>query len=428
MSSGHGRVLLAGGGIGGLTTALCLHRAGLDVTVFEAVAEPRELGVGINLLPHSVRVLDDLGLADDLAEVGVATSELRFCSDDGVLIWSEPRGLAAGNPWPQISVHRGRLQMMLLDAVRSELGADRVLTGHRIESFSQDGDSSGHQVEARFVDRSGAEVAVERGSVLVGCDGLHSVVRRHLVGDEGPPHHSGLVLWRGAVEMAPYLDGRTMFMAGHDNQKAVVYPIRGPREPGGTVLTNWVAERPVAIGDDDTADADWNAPVDPGDIAPWFADWDFGWINVAEVIAATDVAYEFPMVDRHPLERWTDGRVTLLGDAAHPMRPNGSNGASQAILDGEALARSLSASDDPSAALLAYEQERRDPTSRLVLANRQAGPERVMQWVADRCDGACGPATGGRHVCVTTDVLEREANAYKELAGFDLATLRNLAD
>ena len=430
MNGGHGRILLAGGGIGGLTAALCLHRAGHDVTVFEAVSEPRELGVGINLLPHSVRVLDDLGLAGDLTETGVATSELRFCSDDGVLIWSEPRGVAAGNPWPQVSIHRGRLQMVLLDAVRAELGDDRVRTGHRFASFDQNPTGTGDaSVEARFVDRAGAEVALERGSVLVGCDGLHSVVRRQLVGDEGAPHYSGLMLWRGAVEFPPYLDGRTMFMAGHDLQKAVVYPICGPREPGGTVLTNWVAERPVDLGGEEgVADADWNAPVDPADIAPWFADWDFGWIHVGEVLAAADVAYEFPMVDRHPLERWSHGRVTLLGDAAHPMRPNGSNGASQAILDGEALATSLSSHVDTAHALAAYEDDRREPTSRLVLATRQAGPERVMQWVADRCDGRCGPATDDRHVCVTIDALEREANAYKELAGFDLATLQGLAD
>ena len=410
-------ILIAGGGIGGLGAALCLNRAGHDVTVFETVSEPRELGVGINLLPHSVRVLHDLGLESDLAASAVATSELRFCSDDGVLIWSEPRGLAAGNPWPQYSIHRGRLQMVLLDAVRRTLGPDRILTGHHLDGFDQDKDG----VLARFVDRrSGVLVGEYEGEALVGCDGLHSALRRSFVSDEGPPRYSGLVLWRGAVEAPPFLDGRTMFMAGHDRQKAVVYPIRGPVEPGGTVLTNWVAERPVDV---DVATADWNAAVDPADIAPWFADWDFGWIHVGELLASTEVAYEFPMVDRDPLERWSCGRATLLGDAAHPMRPNGSNGASQAILDGEALAVALSADVGIAAALESYEADRREPTSRLVLANRQAGPERVMQWVEERCDRSCR----GRHTCVPTGELEREANAYKELAGFDLATLQALS-
>ena len=410
-------ILIAGGGIGGLVAALCLNRAGHDVTVFETVSEPRELGVGINLLPHSVRVLHDLGLESDLAASAVATSELRFCSDDGVLIWSEPRGLAAGNPWPQYSIHRGRLQMVLLDAVRRTLGPDRILTGHHLDGFDQDKDG----VLARFVDRrSGVLVGEYEGEALVGCDGLHSALRRSFVSDEGPPRYSGLVLWRGAVEAPPFLDGRTMFMAGHDRQKAVVYPIRSPVEPGGTVLTNWVAERPVDV---DVATADWNAAVDPADIAPWFADWDFGWIHVGELLSSTEVAYEFPMVDRDPLERWSYGRATLLGDAAHPMRPNGSNGASQAILDGEALAVALSADVGVAAALESYEADRREPTSRLVLANRQAGPERVMQWVEERCDRSCRD----RHTCVPTGELEREANAYKELAGFDLATLQALS-
>ena len=410
-------ILIAGGGIGGLVAALCLNRAGHDVTVFETVSEPRELGVGINLLPHSVRVLHDLGLESDLAASAVATSELRFCSDDGVLIWSEPRGLAAGNPWPQYSIHRGRLQMVLLDAVRRTLGPDRILTGHHLDGFDQDKDG----VLARFVDRrSGVLVGEYEGEALVGCDGLHSALRRSFVSDEGPPRYSGLVLWRGAVEAQPFLDGRTMFMAGHDRQKAVVYPIRGPVEPGGTVLTNWVAERPVDV---DVATADWNAAVDPADIAPWFADWDFGWIHVGELLSSTEVAYEFPMVDRDPLERWSYGRATLLGDAAHPMRPNGSNGASQAILDGEALAVALSADVGVAAALESYDADRREPTSRLVLANRQAGPERVMQWVEERCDRSCRD----RHTCVPTGELEREANAYKELAGFDLATLQALS-
>ena len=411
------RILIAGGGIGGLSAALCLDRAGHDVTVFESVTEPRELGVGINLLPHSVRVLHDLGLEAELSTAAVATSELRFCTDDGVPIWSEPRGLDAGSPWPQYSMHRGRLQMLLLEAARRVLGADRVLTGHHLDGFEQDSD----RVLARFVDRrSGSPVGEYAGEALVGADGLHSVLRGSFAPDEGPPRYSGLMLWRGAVEAPPFLDGRTMFMAGHDLQKAVVYPIRGPLEPGGTVLTNWVAERPLDL---DVATADWNAAVDPGEIAPWFADWDFGWIHVGELLASTEVAYEFPMVDRDPLDRWCDGRVTLMGDAAHPMRPNGSNGASQAVLDGEALADALSEDVDVPAALEAYEDARRETTSRLVLANRQAGPERVMQWVRDRCDGTCRDY----HTCVPIGDLERAANAYKELAGFDLATLQALS-
>lgn len=417
-------VLIAGGGIGGLTAALHLHRAGHDVDVYESVVEPRELGVGINLLPHSVRVLDDLGLLPHLEAVSVPTSKLRFLSEDGVEIWSEPRGRHAGNPWPQLSIHRGRLQMVLLVAARERLGVDHVHTGHRILSFSQDADSVTAVFERRTADADADAAPVEvaaTGDVLIGADGLHSTVRRHFAPHEGPPVYSGLMLWRGAVEASAFGDGEEMFMAGHDRKKAVVYPIREPREPGGTSLINWVAEEPVEL---DVATADWNAEVDVAEVAAKFADWDWGWLDVGALIASTPVAYQFPMVDRDPLDRWTDGRVTLLGDAAHAMRPNGSNGSSQAILDGEALSLALSATvDDPAAALLAYEEERREPTSKIVLANRQAGPERVMQWVAERCDGSCVD----RHTCVSTDELEREANEYKKLAGFDLAHLQSLA-
>ena len=402
------RVLVAGGGIGGLTAALLLDRRGLDVTVFESVREPRELGVGINLLPHSVRILHDLGLGDRLDALAVRTSELRFLSEDGVLIWSEPRGLEAGNPWPQYSIHRGRLQVLLMDVVRERLGPDCLRTGRHLDGFTQDR----RAVRARFAaTRGGTAVEEVEGEVLVGADGLHSTVRAQLAPGEGPPVASGLTLWRGAAAAAPFLDGRTMFMAGSDRQKVVVYPI-APPDADGMVLTNWVAERPAVV---DPSTADWNAPVDPASIAPWYADWDFGWLHVGRLIAGNDVAWEFPMVDREPLEHWSRGRVTLLGDAAHPMRPNGSNGASQAILDGEALADALAAGSDPEEALLAYEAGRRPATSELVLANRQAGPERVMQWVHDRCDGRCTD----RHTCVPAGDLEREATAYKRLAGFD---------
>ncbi len=415
--SGSKRVLIAGGGISGLTAALCLHRAGHQVQVFESVAEPRELGVGLNLLPHSVRILHDLGLADQLAAAAVHTSALRFCSENGVTIWEEPRGEAAGNPWPQYSIHRGRLQMVLLDAVKRTLGSEALFLGHHFSHYTEQSD----HVEAHFTDRkSGRPRKSFTGDVLVGADGLHSVLRKLLVTGNDDLFYSGLVLWRGAVEAPAFLDGRTMIMAGHDQQKAVIYPIRGPQEFGGTVLTNWVAERPV---DMDVAAADWNSETDPLVIAEMFKDWDFGWLNVGELIASTPVAYEFPMVDRHPLSQWSHGRVTLLGDAAHPMRPNGSNGAAQGILDAEALTGALSEHADPERALLAYDQQRVDPTGRLVLANRQAGPERVMQWVHDRCDGTCQ----GQHQCVPTSDLEREANAYKKLAGFDISQLQALA-
>lgn len=412
-------IAIAGGGIGGLTAALCLHAAGHEVDVYESVIDPFELGVGINLLPHSVRVLDDLDLLDSLDEIAVRTSELQFLSRDGIKIWSEPRGEAAGNPWPQFSVHRGRLHMYLLRTVVERLGADRVHTGHRLDDFEGAHDAATGAVAILDDRRSGMVVRAE-ADVLIAADGIHSTVRRLLYPDQGDPHPSGLVLWRGAVRAPSFLDGSTMFMAGDDDQKAVVYPI-SPPDARGDQLINWVAERPLDV---DMGAVSWNREVDVGTIAEYFRSWDYRWLHVGDLVASTSVAYEFPMVDRTPVERWSFGRVTLLGDAAHAMRPNGSNGASQAILDGEALTTALTSHDDVTQALIAYEADRLEPTARLTLANRQAGPERVMQWVADRCDGRCVD----QHVCVPSDALEREATAYKQLAGFDLATLQALAE
>ena len=409
-------VTIAGGGIGGLVAAMCLHDAGHKVDVFESVIEPSELGVGINVLPHSVRVLDDLGLLPALDAAGVRTEALAFLSRDGIRIWEEPRGLAAGNPWPQFSIHRGKFQMLLWQAALDRLGPERFHTGMRLASFDQRDDL----VTATFRDRR-SDIDIEVASeVLVGADGIHSVVRQQLHPDQGLPHPSGLVLWRGAVRAPAFLGGRTMFMAGDDGQKAVVYPISDP-DDDGMALINWVAERPMDV---DMATVSWNRQVDPAWVAESFTDWNYGWLDVGALIASSDAAYEFPMVDRHPVDRWSFGRVTLLGDAAHPMRPNGSNGSSQAILDGEALAAALIDSGDVPAALKAYESARLEPTAKLTLANRQAGPERVMQWVAERCAGACTD----EHTCVDTAVLEREANAYKQLAGFDLATLQAMAE
>ncbi|MBC49157.1 MAG: flavin-dependent oxidoreductase [Ilumatobacter sp.] len=413
------KITIAGGGIGGLVAAMCLHDSGHDVNLYESVIEPTELGVGINVLPHSVRVLDKLGLLPELDRNAVRTGALMFLSRDGTRIWTEPRGLDAGNPWPQFSIHRGRLQTLLWNAAASRLGPERLHTGFRLTHFEQSTDV----VTANFTERPGNRNVIVESDALVGADGIHSVARKQLHPNDGLPHPSGLVLWRGAVRAPAFLDGRTMFMAGDDSQKAVVYPITPP-DVDGIALINWVAERPQDV---DMATVSWNREVDVAGVARYFEDWDYGWLSIGALIASSDAAYEFPMVDRHPVEQWSFGRVTLLGDAAHPMRPNGSNGSSQAILDGEAIAHALSRHDDVIAALHEYETARLELTAKLTLANRQAGPERVMQWVADRCDGTCATSHDRAHACIDTAELEREANAYKKLAGFDLATLQSMS-
>ena len=412
-------ILIAGGGIGGLTLALSLHQIGLPARVLESVDRLEPLGVGINLLPHAVRELTELGLADALAATAIPTSTLAYHSARGQPIWSEPRGREAGYHWPQYSIHRGALQMLLYRAVLDRLGLEAVTTGRHLARFEQTRDG----VTAICTDRrSGAERERVAGQLLVGCDGIHSTIRRHFAADEGPPIWNGAILWRGITESAPYLDGRTMIMAGHERQKFVCYPISRPAHEQGRAVINWVAELKFAA-DHEWRREDWNRPGRLDDFLPAFENWNFGWLDVPGLIRGADACYEYPMVDRNPLVRWTDDRVTLLGDAAHPMYPIGSNGASQGILDARVLTREIQRHGATPEALTVYEAERNPATARIVLANRQNGPEQVMQMVQERA-----PA-GYRAIgdVLSTDELEEAAAGYKRLAGFDRETLNGRA-
>lgn len=404
-------VLIVGAGIGGLATALALHRVGVDVQVYEAVREVKALGVGINVQPHAIAILHELGLAQALEETGIQTAELRYLNTFGQLIWQEPRGLAAGYAVPQYSIHRGALQMLLLRAVEQTLPPGSVHTGQELLGFEHLPDG----VRARFSDRlrGGREVSVD-GRALIAADGIHSVVRRHFYPDEGDPRFSGRILWRATTETAPLLDGRTMVWAGHDSQKFVCYPIsEQARREGGGVL-NWIAELRVPL-DSTPPRSDWNRRVEAGVFRDAFAAWDFGWLSVPALIDRAEAIYEFPMVDRDPLPRWRHGRVTLLGDAAHPMYPVGSNGASQAILDADALACAWRRADSVEAALAAYEATRRPATTAVVLANRQGGPDRVLQLAAERAPNGFTDIES----VIPRAELEAIASAYKRTAGFD---------
>ncbi|MEU4830235.1 flavin-dependent oxidoreductase [Streptosporangium sp. NPDC023615] len=405
------RVVIAGGGIGGLATALSLHAAGFeDVVVHEAAEQIRPLGVGVNLLPHAVRELTELGLADRLAGIGVATAELAYFNRYGTPIWSEPRGLDAGYAWPQYSVHRGRLQLLLLEAVVERLGAHAVRTGSRV---ALTGDvpragADGPRVGVKVLRAGTDEVRIGADDLLVGADGIRSAVRAHLFPDEGPPPWNGLVLWRGTTYGDPFLTGRSMIMAGDGTQKFVAYPIA----TGERTLINWIAERPVDGGS--WGPADWNRPADPAEVAGHFADWRFDWLDVPGIITGAEAAYEYPMVDRDPLPYWTAGNVTLLGDAAHAMYPIGSNGASQAIVDARVLACFLARGD-----LAGYEANRRPVTTALQLSNRRMGPEVVMKLAHDRAPG------GFDDVESVVPLAERAgiAASYKRTAGFDPVAL-----
>ncbi len=406
-------VLIIGGGIAGLTTALSLHQIGVPCRVYESVASIEPLGAGINTLPHAVRELTELGLLDRLAATGVATAELAYYSARGQLIWSEPRGQGAGYNWPQFSIHRGGLQMLLLEAVRERLGPDQVLTGHHLSGWEETADG----VRAHFTDRrTGAALPSAEGSVLIAADGIHSTVRARLYPGEGPPIWNGAILWRGVTRAEPYLTGRSMIMAGHEFQKFVCYPIEPDRGQGA--LINWIAERKFRP-DHAWRREDWNRAGRLEEFLPQFEAWRFDWLDIPALIRNAERCFEYPMVDRDPLDRWTFGRVTLLGDAAHAMYPIGSNGASQGILDARVLAREIQRHGATEAALAAYESERRPATARIVLANRGNGPEQVMQLVEQRAPDGFARIED----VLSREELEGTAAAYKRMAGFDRETL-----
>ena len=404
-------VLIAGGGIAGLTAALSLHQIGIACRVFETVSSPRPLGVGINVLPHAVRELTELGLLDQLAETAIPTAELAYYNKHGQRIWSEARGQDAGYRWPQFSIHRGELQLILLAAARERLGAHNVLTGYHLNGWEE----TATGIRARFTDkRTGHRHPDEEGSLLIGADGIHSAVRGTLYPNEGPPIWNGAILWRGTTRAAPYLTGRSMIMAGHEFQKFVAYPISRFAADRGEAVINWIAERKFRP-DHSWRREDWNRPGELADFLPQFADWGFDWLDVPGIIEAADQCFEYPMVDRDPLTQWTFNRVTLLGDAAHAMYPIGSNGASQGILDARVLAREIRKSGSTTEALQAYEAERRPATSKIVLANRANGPEQVMQMVEQRAPNGFSRIED----VLTPSELEGTAANYKRLAGFD---------
>lgn len=408
-------VLIAGGGIGGLTLALSLHQVGIPCRVFESVPELKPLGVGINVLPHAVRELIELGLIDQLSAFGVATAELAYFSKRGKPIWSEPRGLAAGYKWPQFSIHRGVLQQILYDATLDRLGADSVLTSHHLRDWQE----TGNGVRATFIDRATGKTAGSYdGALLIAADGIHSAVREKLYPNEGPPLWNGRILWRGITEADAFLTGRTMIMAGHESLKFVCYPISNAPLANGKHLINWVAER-LLDPDYRWRREDYNRAAKRDEFLPWFEDWRFDWLDVPGLIRNCKHAYEYPLVDRDPLDQWSFGRVTLMGDAAHPMYPIGSNGASQAILDARVLTRELLAHGQAPTALAAYEAERRPATSDLVRLNRQNGPEQVMQLVEERAPDGFGTVTE----VLSQQELEDIAANYKRVAGFQVDAL-----
>jgi 2-polyprenyl-6-methoxyphenol hydroxylase-like FAD-dependent oxidoreductase len=407
-------VLIAGGGIGGLTLALMLHRRGIKSVVYEQAAQIREVGVGINVLPHAIKELAALGLLPALDAAGIRTKELIYINRLGQKVWSEPRGTEAGFEYPQFSIHRGRLQRIVHDAVLAELGPEAVRPGLRLAGFIQDeGGVTAHFIDSRF----GATSETMRGEILVAADGIHSVARRHFYPQEGRPNWQGAMLWRGATEWPQFLSGRSMYIGGGMGAKLALYPIAHGSKPE-TRLTNWAIVIRIADGDVTPVPVDsWSRVGRMEEVVPYACRFIAPGVDVEALVRATPVCYEYPMCDRDPLPRWSHGRVTLMGDAAHPMYPVGSNGAAQAILDARSLADWLKKADHPMQALHAYEEDRLAKTAEIVRLNRKGGPERVIDEVEK-----LAPA-GFEHVDRILGHSEREAivKGYAGKAGFTLA-------
>ncbi|MEX2521031.1 MAG: flavin-dependent oxidoreductase [Paracoccaceae bacterium] len=400
-------ILISGAGIGGLTLALTCHQIGLSCRIVEQVREVKPLGVGINLQPNAVRELIDLGLGPELERIGVRTEELAMIASNGREVWREKRGLAAGYRWPQYSVHRGELLMVLYFAAMKRLGASAMETGVRGLGYRTEGDEAVLETER----------GERRGALLIGADGLHSRTRAQMHPGEGAPIWAGAILWRGASRARSFANHNLMTMIGDYDQKFVAYPISAPNA-AGDIRINWIAERRFDAGHG-WAREDWSREAPVADFIHHFADWRFGWINVPDLIRAAPVVYEYPMVDRDPLPFWTEGRVALMGDAAHVMYPTGSNGASQAIVDARRIGRAMLDHGATPAALLDYEAEMRPRMAKLIAANRGAGPDYVLEIVKELSGGVFDDIES------VMPLKERRefAAAYKKTAGFSVDAL-----
>ena len=402
-------IAIVGGGIAGLSFALGLHKRGIDCDVFEAVTDIKEIGVGITLLPHAMRELAELGLQDALEAVGIENLESVFYTQHGQYVYKEARGRHAGYTLPEIGIHRGKLHRILFDAAVSRLGADKVHTGMRCSAFSQNDNG----VEIEFSNAHTQTSLKVQAQIAVACDGVNSVVRAQMHPQDALCF-AGINTWRGVTVHPPILTGKSYLRIGTvEVGKMVIYPIIDNVDGKGNQLINWVAE----LQKPNAAMNDWNRPGDPAVCAQIFKDWTFDFLNVPELILKADKVFEYPMVDKNALPFWTQGRVTLMGDAAHPMYPRGSNGSAQALIDARTLADQLAQHTDPKEALKAYEVLRLAPTAKVVETNRNVPPDFIIMKAQELSGGK-----PFRHIddLITQDELRQISDHYKTVAGFAL--------
>lgn len=410
-------ILIAGAGIGGLATALTLHQIGVRCLVLEAVDQLKPLGVGISLQPNAVRELYDLGLDESaLDSIGVKTQEWALVGLNGQEIYSEPRGTWAGSRWPQYSVHRGQLQMLLLEAVKQRLGLDSVHLGHRLTGYENE---SGGGVTAHVETANGEQLRFT-GSLLIAADGLHSAARAQMYPDQPPMQWGGKIMWRGTSPDVPIRTGASFVGLGTHAQRLVFYPITQPDSATGLATINWIAE----ITESSTAGrvlGDWNKSVKVPDIIGHFANWKFDWLDVEELMNKAEKVYEYPMVDRDPIPSWQDGGVALLGDAAHVMYPTGSNGASQAIVDARVLGACLVEHGISQDALASYDDQLCSRISDVVLRNRGDGPFGILSIIDKRCGGVFDDV----NEVISKKEMQTFMSTYKTSAGLAIEALNN---
>ncbi|WP_353230656.1 flavin-dependent oxidoreductase [Novosphingobium sp.] len=402
------RVIIAGGGIAGLTLALTLHEIGVPCVVYEGVGALAPLGVGINLQPNAVRELADLGIGEaELDETGRPAREWALVGLNGKEIYSEPRGKLAGYHWHQYAVHRGQFHLLLARKVMERLGADALVLGHKVTGYRQEAGG----VTALITAADGTQSEV-RGSLLFGADGIHSAVRAQMHPDQPPIHWGGTIMWRGTAKGVPIRTGSSFVGLGADRHRVVLYPISHP-DADGLADINWIAEHSFDT-DHDWQKSGWFRPVGREDFAHLFDGFVYDWLDLPALLAKTEVAYENPMIDRDPLPTWVDGPVALIGDAAHAMYPTGSNGASQAIIDARTLGRIMVERGATPAALHAYDQELCGPIGQLALRNRGAGPFGLLRMVEERCGGEFDNIDD----VIPAEERARFMLAYQQAAGF----------
>lgn len=405
-------VAIIGAGVGGLTLSLLLHKYGIkNIHIYESSEEVSELGVGINILPHAMREMANLGLQEKLLSVSVETSELKYLTQQGQFIWKEKRGISAGYHWPQISIHRGQLINILYQEVIKKIGSNRIHTSHKLQTLKQNPDNS---VTAIF---DNTEKTVD---CLIGCDGIHSTVRKKFYPNEGAPKWDGITMWRGTSLMDPGYIDNSMIIAGRSQHRMVMYPISKSNINGEKQLINWIAKHKTTTAQE-MPKQDWIHEVKKSEVPEHFKNFEF--LEVSNLINNASAIYKYPQVDRDPLPNWNFGNVTLLGDAAHPMYPSGSNGASQAIIDASVLSQFLVQKTSIEDALSAYDDDRRPSTAEIVYKNRQAGPEQCIDIVEDRAPKGF---TSLKDI-ISHHELSTISSSYKKAAGFDPQTLNKMA-